>query len=636
MSDATEAAERWRARYFEVRAGRGSPDAFRAEIAGFDPPATTRLRGLPVSCCPSARFVQLRFVAASEIDETLRGRFARPCQPGQPDQPDLLALFVDPADLSYHCFESIVGLDAYFEGLDDAALQLDAQPAPAAGIARWHATMSEDLARALAGLDALDLWLEPRGPTRGGRRFVFHAAALAAALTTALRRSLGDTLPGFVHVNPVFRCNRFEPDDAPFEAHVDAPFSWSARKLVSTKTLLLYLSSGSGPGLLRFGEGATSATIDELRAGDLIVFDQALVHAGRPYAEGPKLFVRSELIVHDPTLTDSPELAALFAKACWLDSQVEGDDPFALELARFANAQYDRVSLARTRGRLASPTTSVPEPFVHHVFAGVHFVTNGYDGYFRKADVDPIEAATLMLLELLNPLVGELPYREIAEREVLVRSGTAWIAAFLAGFPPPAEPPFSSLDADTLFPPPETPGEYLSLPQSLDFAPLPAGWDSCRQHQVIDIYAKAQRWAAARISTAPITLLGHEVFVARERFVVRRHHIHLLGDAALGPLHFAGAIMLEPNDFLDADLRIGTLTPIVPPLEFHERGELLHLTCDLFRNSWMVGAASDAIPIPIIRPGDEVHGDWPRWHLAAAQGSRTREQLERELDGETP
>ncbi len=615
-----------RARYLELHAaGKPADEALRHDIAIRELPATTVLHGMPLCAWPSGRFMQLRFVLRDQLDAQVREHFA-----AMPGSAYHCAAFIDPADLSYHAFENLIGLDDMFEPHVRTPLPLPElvghTPAPAGGKAKpgkpakpvsvlhLRSDLPSPLAELLASLDGLDLYVEPRGVGRGGRRFIFHAQPLADLLTAMLRRALPSAWqPGFVHVNPVFRCNRFEVDDAPFDAHLDVPFSWSARKLVSKRTLLLYLTGGRGEPALRIGRLPGIRTI---AAGDLVLFDQHLRHEGRPFVDGPKIFLRSELVYHDPSLQDSPDLAALFAKACYLDAS----SVFAPELARWAQRNYERATKARFSGRA---TQARAEPWLHHEFAGVHFLTNGYDAFFRAGDVSLVDAAALVVLGLLNPLIDGVAFRKLCPRTSLVRSTSdrSWIAPYLAALPHPSEPPFTALDHDTVFPAPEAPStEWMEMPRSLDFDRFPDNWVGSRNREVIEIYRRAQRWAKRRIAKAPIHVLGKQIFVSPDRFVVQGQHIHLLGRESLGPLHFAAATFLETPDFIGVETTIEGLHPVLPPLQFHEHEGLLHLTLDLFRNSWMrdpVGQPRVSAPIPYIR--DRTSGGHAAWHAAAGR-----------------
>lgn len=586
-------------------------------------PATTRLRDLDVSWYPTARFAALRFVEASELPEPVRHAFARPCAA----LPELAAVFVDPDQLSYHCFENVVGLDRMFMGLPHESLRLRAPQQAAAGILRFDLQLDARLAAQLASLDRLGLLVPPRGRWRGGRRFLFHAAPLADTLTAALLHALPSLRQsGFVHVNPVFRFNHFDPDDLDVTEHVDSPFASADRSLVSKQSLLLYLGAGhSDAGVLRFAGGPT---IDALPGPTAFVFDQALPHAGSPYTAGAKLFVRSELIYRVAKVERVPGIGTLFAKACWL----EGQRVLDARVEQRAHQLYDRAAKAHFLGPQGQPSD---ELFVHREFAGVHFVTNGFDGFFRSADVDIRAAAALMLLELLHATIDGVPFRRLCTSEVLERSGGSleWIAPYLAQFPAPHEPPLGRLDKPSLFPPPGEPDPFMEFPTSPDFAanPFPADWKAHRSAEVIDALRRAQRWASRRIFAAPITLVGKQVFLDPERFVITGDRIEVLSDVALGPLHFAGAEFFGGHDFLDVDVGIDALQPLVPPMWFHEHEGILHLACDLFRNDWLVGHRRESIPIPYVIDHTNVMPNQDPWLEAGARG-RNRVDVENELD----
>ena len=143
--------------------------------------------------------------------------------------------------MEYHfrTFENILPLDRLFV---EPSLSLKKQPGGPRGVTTFAVQATLGTFQALTRLDRLGLYVPPlNDDVRGGKRFIFHAAALAEALTEALRPVLPDRLKKtFVHVNPVFRCSRFEPDDAPFEAHHDTPYCDPARGHLSTHTPVSY------------------------------------------------------------------------------------------------------------------------------------------------------------------------------------------------------------------------------------------------------------------------------------------------------------------------------------------------------------------------------------------------------------
>jgi hypothetical protein len=603
----TDVGERIRDRWFaagsEAERGRLIAEADRLDAR----PITT-LQGLSLSYFPTARFTRLRFIEATELDESIRSKFARPCA----ELPELAAAFVDPEEFSYRTFENVIGLDRLFAGLGDAPIHFS-KPRRTRGVSRLTARVSDPLRARLEQLDRLDLHVRPpNAGSRGGTRFIFHCTELAAALSEALRGALPESiLRGFIHVNPVFRCNRFEPGDSRFLAHVDSPYHDRSRHHVSKYTLLLYLTGGRGEGALCFGE---KLVIDEIPAMTAFVFPQGLVHEGGPFADGPKVFLRTELIFEDPKIEHSPGIAEIFAKACYLGTQ----SPSIPELERFAHEAYDRAAAAHFRG---PPDSVITEPFLHKQFRGAHFVSNGYDYWFRKSDLSLIESAALALLDLLNAKIGESLFRRLCTTQVLVGSSDhrSWITDFLRGVEPPPESPFARLSKATLFPEPPEPIEEMDFPTSPDFSPdpYPADWDSTRNPEVLEAFARARRWAMKRVLSAPITMLGKEVFLAPERFVIESGMIHVLSNEALGPVHFAGAVFFGPYDFIDAEVLIDTLQPLVPPIAYRETDDLIHLTCDLFRNSWMVGHRTQSVPVPRVIDG-RVRPDTAPWYWLVA------------------
>ncbi|MCY0995140.1 hypothetical protein OV203_48890 [Nannocystis sp. ILAH1] len=608
-----ERGDEVRDRFFALQGLEGAARAeaerwLRAEVEALEAEPTTRLMGLSLSPFPTARFKRLRFVAAAALDETVRGRFARPCAA----LPELAAAFVDPEEFAYHCCENIVGLDRLFAGLQRGAVRFTGATRLGSGVTSLRAQVSSALAARLGELDGLGLYVRPADRSRGGLRFIFHSAELAAALTVALREALPPALlQGFVHVNPVFRCNRFEPGDAPFTAHVDSPYFDRARHHVSKYTLLLYLTPGRGEAPLRFVDGPTLAEIGAMTA---VVFAQGLAHEGRPYVDGRKVFLRTELVFEDRELEDAAAIGEVFAKACYLDCE----SVFAAELAASASAAYERAAAAHWRG---PPAPVAAEPYLHKQFRGAHFVTNGFDYWFSRAAFSPVEGAALALLDLLNASIDGVPFRGLGQSQVLVRSASerGWIAGFLREQAPAPEPVFARLNKPALCPEPEAPLPGMSFPSSPDFeAAFPADWDAPRHEEVIAAYARARLWALRRIFAAPIMMLGKELFLDPARFVVDGGRIHVLSRERLGPVHFAGAVFFQPEDFVGVDGTLDALQPLVPPIAFHEEDELLHLSCDLFRNSWMVSHRSEAVPVPRIWTEDDVAPDHPEWLLAAS------------------
>jgi hypothetical protein len=563
-----------------------------------------QLDGLAMSWHPSPRFCALRMVAPERIEASLRPLFARI---RASEAGELAAVFVDPEEFSYRNFENILPLDRYFEGLElDLALEqrTPLPVAPARGTSReleayrFTLTSAPELRRALQGLDELGLYVEPlNAASRGGRRFIFHSAALAEALTGAMHEALPKPwLRGFVHVNPVFRCNRFEPGEAKFSRHVDTPYYDAARRQVSRYTLLIYLREGRGspeaPVLALDG----GVRLDAVEAMDCVLFAQDKAHEGAPFVNGRKVFLRTELIFEDGELEHDPAIAKLFAQACYLS----GESVYEPALARQMHTLYDRAAAAHWSGDAALPQ---PAPHVRKQVRGLRFVTNGYDYWFLAGSLDLRECAALAVLDLLNCKVGGTAFRKLCTRETLDAvpdpPDPAWLARQLHADDDatPPEPLFTRLALELLFPPCEEVDSEICCPFHMF-----EHWDASRNADIADLYARTQAWARRRIADAPITVMGQELFLDLDKIQIRGGKIHFLSDEALTPLNFAACWNdgSGAHNFIDVEVEVDAPQLLVPPIPYRSVDGVHHLMLDLFRNSWMVSYASREIPVPKI------------------------------------
>lgn len=607
-ADRRALGEALRDRFFALSAAEGTARqdrAFEALVSAVDPEPPWQLDALAVSYHPTARFKALRFVDAERLDEASRSLFARPCR----EAPELAAVFVDSEELSFRTFENIVPLDRVLAG---APLELSLAHRKKLGRKETQAytfelEAPEATRAALSRLDELGLYVPPlNAVARGGQRFVFHSAALADALTEAVRAALPKALlGGFTHVNPVFRCNRFEPADRKFRSHHDTPYYDAARRQVSRYTVLVYLTGGEGTPALRVGDDVSLARIAPFTC---VVFDQAYEHEGQPFADGRKVFLRTELVFESGDVAHEPGIAALFAKATYFT----GESVFAPELAEWTDRCYERAAAAHFGGA-ARPEAE--EPFVHKDFRGLHYVANGWDFWFAKGAA-PLEAcAAVALLDTLNAKVGGKAFRKLCRAEVVKGrpDGEGWIPELLAAHPSPeAEPVFASLDKAALFPEPEARGGSCC-----PFHSMGAPWDASRCDDILEYYERAQRFARARVEPAPIVVLGQEVFLDRSRFVVRPGSIHVLSDRQLEPVNFAACWNFggSPENYVDVEAKLQLLQPLVPPILWSEHGGCWRLRFDFFRNSWMVTDRSYAVPVPVVSdvdPGEaEESGETP-------------------------
>lgn len=382
--------------------------------------------GMTFSFFPSAAFKTVKFI--EDLDEKARDRqdvipfFAQVL-----DTPKLFAVFVDPVELSFHNFENIVPLDRWLEAQlsrtpsAEHAMDLcltDIESVPSSPDI-WTLKLGGEDAAILRRLANLDLYTAPLNKaSRGGERFIFNSTLLSKALTSTIKTSgilsrLEPDPSSFAFVNYVFRCNRFQPGDAPFKSHRDTPYYDSARSQVSRYTLLIYLSTGSnGAGVLQVNNTTLTSISDDITC---IIFPQQHIHSGRPFLSTTKLFLRTELIFTDVSLSKkkhkSPQIASLFSSACYLTSHVSAATlPFANELDAQAHALFERANAFHWTLDQASPP---PPPLcLHKRYQAIPFLTNGHDYWFPSiAGLTLPDCALLAFLDYYNVKLSSRPFR---------------------------------------------------------------------------------------------------------------------------------------------------------------------------------------------------------------------------------
>lgn len=148
----------------------------------------------------------------------------------------------------------------------------------------------------------------------------------------------------FIMVNPVFRCNRFSPNDSKFHSHMDTPYYDASRGHVSKYTVLIYLTSGEGdPALHIKGEDEkNSISIDKIEPMQVIIFNQRYEHEGSAFKDTNKVFLRTELIFRIGRIQHDPEISSLFSSAVYYTIQ----SVFQPQLAQHAHELYEKVNRA--------------------------------------------------------------------------------------------------------------------------------------------------------------------------------------------------------------------------------------------------------------------------------------------------
>ncbi len=593
----------------------GELHLLRRALAYVIPTQTTTIDGLTLSSHPTTSHSMARFVEADRLNTTQRKHFAQPTA----SQTTYLVAFADPQTLHFRTFECILPLDRCFESTQLSFTPDKAQALLPEQVYSVAMRPCPSTSEALKRLDTLGLYVPPiNANTRGGKRFIFHSASLADSLTTALLQTLPETLlENFVHVNPVFRCNRFTPDDQPFDEHIDTPYADLARHHVSKYTLLLYLSGGSGPKPLSFQDKITIDNIEEMTC---IIFHQALTHEGRPFKEDNKIFLRSELIFEERAHTHDEDMARLFSTACYMT----GESMFFPQLEAYANDCYNRVATGHWEGL---STKGHEQLYLHKAYQRwddeeCHFLTNGTDYWFSAEQVTLEACAVLALCDYFNvrlPIDNNIyprfeahiddpefdfenaSFRQHCKTQIIESLQTVeHITTFLSKqVQKPTAPFVHVLDLDDLFPPPDQANEH-GCPSCMDgpFQPERHAWiaDSCREGQ------EASR---KELSGAPIILMGDEITLQKEHFIVEKDKIHILSETRIAPVHFAGMTCCDffadrSDEYVGVDLLLDGLYPLVPPILWRKTRGSFHLMFDFWRNTWMVSATQRKIPTPSI------------------------------------
>ena len=634
------------------------------------------VEGMTISFHPSANFKSLRFI--EDLDAKLQG-----CMELTPffaqvlDSPRLFAVFVDPAELSFHNFENIVPLDRWIEAqMPDASMATlevvdEVQVHPERNM--WTAKLrgSESDLNLIKRISDLDLYVAPLNKTmRGGERFIFHSALLSKALTRAVSASgllglLADgglALVDFAFVNYVFRCNRFAPGDAKFTAHRDTPYYDASRSQVSKYTLLVYLSSGeNGEGVLEIDSVATLREVAEFTC---VVFDQRYEHEGRSFIDTNKIFLRTELVFSDRDFVRHPPIASLFSTACYMTAQSVFDE----QLTSYAHACFERANAMHWAVEKAA---SPPSVYLYKQYRGIRFLTNGYDYWFAPIEGgNAVDCAMVAVLDYFNVKLGARgAFRSLCRsttvREAVITSAADAFQFMSSREATPADDSaevgrlstkfrrLTASDVDNLFrDSPDRPFFPRPRPSWQDeedeenedddnegCCPMHTWttFDAWKSEDVADEYRRCRNFTRRRLFGAPLLLLGREL-------IINEKQIEVVGDKILFHTSDTGTDSDQPRRFnfaacwgdsavgadlfvgVDADRRREIAAPklVVPPVVFHEyAGCGWHLVLDFFRNDWMV-RTDDARPIviPVITndvpeelgDDDEVAGG-PFWRM---------------------
>ncbi|KAK0754478.1 hypothetical protein B0T18DRAFT_37658 [Schizothecium vesticola] len=631
--------------------------------------------GMTLSFYPSAAFKTVKFV--EDLDTKARDRpeivpfFAQVL-----DTPKLFAVFVDPIELSFHNFENIVPLDRWLEAQlsrtssTEKAMDLcltNIEPVrPSTDI--WTLMLGGDDAPILKRLAALDLYTAPLNKaSRGGERFIFSSSLLSKALTSTIKTSgiLSRLEPeplSFAFVNYVFRCNRFQPGDAPFKSHLDTPYYDSARSQVSRYTLLIYLSPGRNEaGVLQVNDTTLTTISDKITC---VILPQQHIHSGRPFLSTTKLFLRTELIFTDPSLSKrkhkSPQIASLFSSACYLTSHVSAATlPFAAGLDAHAHALFERANAFHWTLDQATPP---PPPLcLHKRYEAIPFLTNGHDYWFPSLPGLALsDCALLAFLDYYNVKLCSHPFRSLCTITTTSTSITSTPSAlhYLHSHPPP--PSHKSTAALPRLTSPSLPPLFRTAPNRPFFSRPKPSWldpdedsededipgccpmhtwctfDAWKSDDVADEFKKCVEFCKRQIYGAgPTVVLGEDWVVLNEKCVrVEGKRVWFVTEGSdgeeRGRVNFAAcwgdAEEMGPELFVGVGGEVSGVRAVVPPARWTEvKGEEggWHLVVDFWKNDWVVDVQETKMAVPVIT--NEVPEEVEEEHIGGKYWQRVRE-----------
>ncbi|KAL2679000.1 hypothetical protein Neosp_009755 [[Neocosmospora] mangrovei] len=591
--------------------------------------------GLSISFYPSKEFSITKFI--ENLDEKI-GEEASELYAQIMPTPKLFAIFVNPADLSYHNFENIIHLDSWFESnmssvRPEQALSLASTTQTTPGREVFTCDLQGDILAPLKALSELDLYVPPLNKTtRGGDRFIFHSSILSQVLTEALQSSdVLDKLSGgqlkssFEFVNYVFRCNRFNTDDSHFQSHLDTPYYDSSRSQISKYTMLINLTTGRSDPALRIED----VLFNEIQEFTCTIFDQKYEHEGWPFLDGQKVFIRTELVFKDDQLKHNNEISGLFAEACYMSWQ----SMFDQGLSSYANECFER---ANSLHWALEKTATRPPVYLSKQFQGIRFLTNGYNYWFLKGDgVTPKECALVAMLDYFNCKIGQKSFQSLVTSTKLEKrfEDTGGIWPILAANEIKGKAGIRRLkesDVESLIKTgPSKPLEWQledwdGEPEELE--EFDEDGDGCcpmhsfpmfnpwKNNEIMDTYDACCDYSREKLFGAPLLILDQEIVINEEKIKIFDDKIFFLRSKdgnAVPRINFAAcwADGTVPSEFVLIGEEIEAPGIIVPPLTFHEFAEGYQFSLDFFRNDWMVKIDEQTIPLPDVserpEPDDE-------------------------------
>ena len=367
---------------------------------------TKKILNLDVKPYPTSKHKMVKFLDIPSENTLLDECFIR-------NELNLMIVFVDPQELSYHNFENIVNLNSLFDPNFDRFKITNMKKY------QEHDFFTFDMidrSGILKALDKCGLYVQPLNKiSRGGERFIFSSEILSKNLSESIVQYMKHphlTNKKFRFVNYVFRYNKFRPGDKKFICHYDTPYHDPSRKHHSKYTILLYLTSGSADPVLSFGDGKLQIkSIDTQSEIKGVIFDQKYEHEGKAYLEGDKIFIRSELIYEydNQDFTLDNEVSKMFNIGCYMTKQ----SLFNPEVDQYASDMFNQA--ARARVNMAA-TFNTKEILLYKKYQNTPFITNGYDYWFQN-DLSLKSAARFAIMDHFNckldKAFNKLVYQEV-------------------------------------------------------------------------------------------------------------------------------------------------------------------------------------------------------------------------------
>ncbi|KAH6873799.1 hypothetical protein B0T10DRAFT_553070 [Thelonectria olida] len=594
-----------------------------------------QLGGLCLSFHPSNTFSMIRFI--ENLDDKV-GQGEAKLYAQVMNNPKLFAVFVNPADLSYHNFENVVPLDTWLESkishqsTSDLSLSLSESRQVQSDREVFTCQLQGVARELLKELSQLDLYVSPLNKsTRGGQRFIFHSTLLSKALTRAIKSSdmldklaTGRLNSSFEFVNYVFRCNRFNADDAHFQSHLDTPYFDSAQSHVSKYTMLINLSTGCNNPTLRVKD----VCINEVEEATCLIFDQRYEHEGWPFLDGQKVFIRTELVFKDEQLGHDDSISALFNEACYMT----GHSMFDQSLSSYANECFER---ANSFHWAVEKTATQPPMYFLKEFQGARFLTNGQTYWFLKnPELNVKECALMALLDFFNCKVGQQSFASLVSSTKVQRKYESTDDVWSSLSPPSHQAPtgFRKLqknDVDSLIKTgPTKPLEWAfedwdGEPEELqDFEEDGDGccpmhsfpiFNPWKNNEVMKAYDLCCDYSRKHLFGTPFLILNEEIVINEANVEIVRDKIFIVQSKdgkRLPRINFAACWADDsiPSEFVTVGEDVPAPVLVVPPMALHESPQGYQLGLDFFRNDWVVQVDDDyTIPVPDLteRPDDE-------------------------------